>query len=163
MDYILGKKQKGCFFCKIQKEEEDRKNLILRRKKRAFVVMNRFPYSNGHLMIVPKRHCLDLGRLDDREFKELSCLLEVSVQVLKASLHPAGFNIGINIGKAGGAGEEHIHFHIVPRWVGDTNFMPILGETKTIPEYLDETYQKLHAVFRDLSRKGKGRRGGREK
>jgi len=101
-------------------------------------------------MVVPKRHCLDLEQLDQNELRELFNLLRVSTRVLKASLHPHGFNIGMNIGKVGGAGENHLHLHIVPRWAGDTNFMPVIGDTKIVPEYLKSTYQKLHSTFVDL-------------
>lgn len=163
MDYILGKKQRGCIFCKKPMEKKDRENLILYRGRYAFVMMNRFPYNNGHLMVVSKRHCLDLDQLNDKEFQELFFLLRASTQVLKTSLHPHGFNIGINMGRAGGAGEEHLHVHIVPRWTGDTNFMPVLGETKIVPEYLEKTYQKLHAAFMNLRRKKVGRKGARKK
>ena len=106
-------------------------------------------------MIVPKRHHLNLEDLNSDELKEFFELLKTSTQVLKAALRPKGFNIGMNIGKAGGAGEDHIHLHIVPRWVGDTNFMPAIGETRVVPEYLERTYQKLHEAFMDFSRKGK--------
>jgi ATP adenylyltransferase len=106
-------------------------------------------------MIVPKRHTVDLEQLDNNELKELFDLLKTSIRVLKSSLRPHGFNIGMNIGKVGGAGEDHLHIHLVPRWTGDTNFMPVLGETKIISEYLEETYQKLHSVFMDLWRKKK--------
>ena len=120
--------------------------------------MNKYPYTNGHLMVVPKRHCLDLEQLDDNELKELFDLLKASTQVLKTNLRPHGFNIGMNIGKVGGAGEDHLHLHIVPRWTGDTNFMPVIGETKIIPEYLEKTYQKLHSAFMDLLRKRESRK-----
>jgi ATP adenylyltransferase len=163
MGYILEGKQKSCIFCKKPKEKKDKENLILYQNKYAFVMMNKFPYNNGHLMVIPKRHCLDLGQLDDIEFLELSYLLKASTQILKRSLRPHGFNIGINIGKVGGAGEEHIHFHIVPRWTGDTNFMPVLSETKIIPEYLEETYQKLHSAFKGLLERRKELKGGRKK
>jgi ATP adenylyltransferase len=163
MDYILEEKQKGCIFCKKPMERKDKKNLILWKGGYAFVIMNKFPYNNGHLMVVPKRHCIDLDQLGDEEFQELSYLMKASIQVLKEFLHPQGFNIGMNIGKVGGAGEEHIHFHIVPRWTGDTNFMPVLGETKIIPEYLEKTYQKLHSAFRDLCQRERGQKGGRKK
>jgi ATP adenylyltransferase len=125
--------------------------------------MNKFPYNNGHLMVVPKRHCIDIDQLGDEEIQELSFLLKACVEVLKECLHPHGFNLGMNIGQVGGAGEEHIHFHILPRWTGDTNFMPILSETKIIPEYLERTYQKLHAAFRNFSQRKKGRKGGRNR
>jgi ATP adenylyltransferase len=126
-------------------------------------MMNRFPYNNGHLMIVPKRHSLDLDQLYHEELEDLFFLLKTSTQVLKKTLKPHGFNIGINIGVVGGAGEKHIHIHIVPRWTGDTNFMPVLGETKIIPEYLENTYQQLHSAFGDLSLLKKGQKGGRKK
>jgi ATP adenylyltransferase len=163
MDYILQKKKKGCIFCNKLKQEEDEKNLILWRGKYAFVIMNKFPYNNGHLMVVPKRHCIELDQLDDKEIRELSSVLKASLRVLKGCLSPQGFNLGMNIGTVGGAGEEHIHFHIVPRWGGDTNFMPVLSETKIIPEYLDKTYQKLRAGFKNLSDEKRGRKGGRKR
>jgi ATP adenylyltransferase len=143
-------------------ERRDKENLILYQSDHAFVIMNKFPYNNGHLMVVPKRHCIDLGQLRDEEFQEISSLLKASTQVLKECLHPHGFNIGMNIGKVGGAGEEHIHFHIVPRWTGDTNFMPVLSGTKIIPEYLEKDYQKLHSAFRDLFWRERGQKGGRK-
>jgi ATP adenylyltransferase len=150
MDYISREKKGGCFFCKKLKEKRDRKNLILYQGEHVFVVMNRYPYNNGHLMVVPKRHYHDLEQLDDEESKELFGLLRASVKALKACFQPNGFNIGINIGKAAGAGEDHLHLHVVPRWAGDTNFMPVLGETKIVPEYLQRTYERLHSAFSDL-------------
>ncbi len=153
MDYILGDKKKGCFFCRKLKEKEDKKNLILYQGNHVFVVMNRYPYNNGHLMIVPKRHHLGLEQLNEKESRELFDLMRASVKVLKTCFRPHGFNIGINIGKVGGAGEDHLHLHIVPRWAGDTNFMPVMAETKVVPEYLEKTYQRLHSAFSDLSRK----------
>lgn len=114
-------------------------------------------------MVVPKRHCTDLNQLNGKEFQELFFQLKASTQVLKTTLHPHGFNIGINIGAVGGAGEEHIHFHIVPRWTGDTNFMPVLGETKIIPEYLENTYQTLRSAFINLLPSRKGQKGERKK
>lgn len=163
MDYILGEKQKGCIFCRKPLEKKDRENLILYHGKYTFIMMNKFPYNNGHLMIVPKRHCIDFEKLNNHELKELFQLLKASTRTLKTALHPHGFNIGINIGKIGGAGEDHIHFHIVPRWMGDTNFMPVLGETKIIPQYLEKTYQNLHSVFMDMMQGKQGQRGGRKK
>lgn len=156
MDYILREKKKGCFFCQKLKEKKSVKNLILHQGECVFVIMNKFPYTNGHLMVVPKRHCLDFEQLDHNELRELFNLLSISTRVLKTSLHPHGFNIGINIGKVGGAGEDHLHLHIVPRWAGDTNFMPVIGNTKIVPEYLERTYQKLHSTFIDLLNKKEG-------
>jgi len=163
MDYILEKKRKGCIFCNTLTDRQDKKNLILWQSKCAFVIMNRFPYNSGHLMVVPRRHCVDLDQLSNEELQELFYLLKVSTRILKGCLDPHGFNIGINIGNAGGAGEDHIHFHIVPRWTGDTNFMPVLSETKVIPEYLEKTYRKLNSAFRDFFRKRGGQKGGRKK
>jgi len=114
-------------------------------------------------MIVPKRHSFYLEQLRHEELEDLFFLLKTSTRVLKKTLKPHGFNIGINLGVVGGAGEKHIHFHIVPRWTGDTNFMPVLGETKIIPEYLENTYHKLHSAFRDFSFLEKGQKGGRKK
>src|SRR4030043_2162444 len=141
MDYILEKKRKGCFFCRTLRDGNDEDQLLLFRANHGFGIMNKFPYNNGHLMIVPKRHSREFEELRDEELTELFRLVKVSTKVLKASFHPHGFNIGINIGKEAGAGEEHLHLHVVPRWAGDTNFMPVLGETKIIPEYLEKTYQ----------------------
>jgi len=150
MCYIQGEKGKGCIFCQKPSERKDEENLIVCRRRQAFVVMNKFPYNNGHLMVVPKRHCVDLEELDAAESREVFRLLRASIRVLKDTFHPHGFNIGINLGRAGGAGEEHVHVHIVPRWNGDTNFMPVFGETKIIPEYLNETYPRLHAAFQEF-------------
>jgi ATP adenylyltransferase len=164
MDYILEKgekRQEGCIFCVKPLEKRDRENLILHRGTRGFVMMNRFPYINGHLMVIPRRHCVDIDELDENDVKGLFDLLRMTTRVLKETLQPQGFNIGINIGKAGGAGEEQLHIHIVPRWTGDTNFMPILGKTKVVPQYLDETYQTLHAGFRRLLKKRSVRKGGK--
>jgi len=163
MDYILGGKQKGCIFCTKPREKRDRENLILYRSHHGFVMMNRFPYNNGHLMIVPKRHTLDIEALHPEELEDLLFLLGASIRILKRMLKPHGFNIGINLGVAGGAGEKHLHLHIVPRWKGDTNFMPVLGETKVIPEYLENTYRQLHSAFAALPLRGKGQKGGRKK
>lgn len=160
MDYILKEKEEGCFFCLHLKRHQDRETLILHRGQKAFVMMNKYPYNNGHLMIVPYRHCKDLESLRPSELMELFKLVQLSLQILKTALSPQGFNIGINIGKAGGAGEDHLHVHIVPRWAGDTNFMPILGETKVVPEYLANTYQKLRSAFLAHLKKGTRQKGG---
>ncbi|HEX3035804.1 MAG TPA: HIT domain-containing protein [Thermodesulfobacteriota bacterium] len=143
IEYITREKKEGCIFCDIPKEKNDRKNLILYRGKTGFIIMNRYPYSSGHLMAVPYKHTSELAYLDDEERLELINLTDKCVEILK-ELKPDGFNIGMNLGKAAGAGiDDHLHFHIVPRWVGDTNFMPVIADTKAMPEYLDETYLKL--------------------
>jgi ATP adenylyltransferase len=116
------------------------------------------------MMVVPKRHCPDLEQLNDQELQDLFYSLRASTRILKKELRPDGFNIGMNIGKVGGAGvDEHIHFHIVPRWIGDTNFMPVLDDTKIIPEYIEQTYQKLFAAFRELQKKKRIQKGGPRK
>ena len=162
MVYVCHKRQKGCFLCQKPSQRKDEKNLILHQGEHAFVMMNRFPYTNGHLMVVPRRHCLEMEQLSDEEGEELFHLLQISVRVLRTSLCPQGFNIGLNLGKVSGAGEEHLHFHIVPRWVGDTNFMPVLTETKVIPESLQDTYRKLGSAFRTILGKKVDGKGGKK-
>lgn len=141
--YILGKKEK-CIFCDKVKNDKDKENYVLLRGKNAFVILNTFPYNNGHLMVAPYKHVPDLESLEENELGELMGLVKKSTQILKKALNPEGFNIGINMGKVAGAGvEEHIHIHIVPRWGGDTSFISTVGDTKIIPESLDDTFKKL--------------------
>ena len=148
MTYIEGNRTQGCLFCYPLKGGNDRGNLILYRSSQAFIIMNRFPYTNGHLMVAPNRHVASLDELDDGEMVELMALLKKSILILKRALKPDGFNVGMNIGRGAGAGiEDHIHIHIVPRWNGDTNFMPVLVETKVMPEYLETTYERLISFF----------------
>ncbi len=148
MRYILSEKREGCFFCAIAKEDKDRDNYILYRGRTGFIVLNLYPYNNGHLMIVPYKHVASTEDLDQGTLTELMLLLNRSLRLLHRVMNPQGFNIGINLGKVAGAGVEgHVHIHVVPRWEGDTNFMPVLGETKVIPELLDETYEKLMAAL----------------
>lgn len=141
--YILGKKE-GCIFCDKAKENKDKENYVLLRGKNAFVMLNTFPYSNGHLMVAPYKHVPDFEGLEKDVLGELMELVKICTQILKKTLNPEGFNIGANLGKVAGAGVEgHIHIHIVPRWEGDTSFISTVGETKIIPEFLDDTYRKL--------------------
>lgn len=136
--------QKGCFICQALREKQDRKNLILTRTNVAIVMMNRYPYNTGHLMIAPRRHVADLETLTDEEIKDLFTLLKAMKQRLEKVLKPEGFNIGLNLGRVAGAGlKGHLHIHLVPRWVGDTNFMPIIGQTKIISQALDKLYLRL--------------------
>ncbi len=138
----------GCIFCDKSKESDDRKNLIVYRGELGFVMMNRYPYNNGHLMVVPYQHTSEFSSLSSEEKLELFNLLEVSLDVLRKVMKPQGFNIGMNLGRLAGAGiADHLHFHIVPRWGGDTNFMPILGHTKVISEGLEQTWEKLKREF----------------
>ncbi len=148
VDYILGKKSAGCMFCKKIKKKRDKDNLILHRAERTLVMMNRYPYNNGHLLVCPYKHSRDLEGLDGEEIKDLLLSVSRATTLLKKALKPDGFNIGMNLGRISGAGiEDHLHFHIVPRWSGDTNFMPVLAEARVIPEHLEKTYQKLFKFF----------------
>lgn len=148
MEYILSKKPEGCIFCKMPSESEDEKNLILKRARYCYIIMNRYPYNNGHLMIVPFKHIPDLNGLDDEEMLELMKLTKLSIRCLKEAFSPDGFNVGINLGKIAGAGiEAHLHIQIVPRWAGDSSFIAIFGETRVIPEHLQETFKRLKPFF----------------
>ena len=146
LEYILEAKTEGCVFCESPRRDEDEKNHILHRGKHAFVIMNAFPYSNGHLLIAPYSHTGDLADLTDDESLEIMQLCQKCCGVLKRVCAPDGFNLGVNLGTAAGAGiSDHVHMHIVPRWSGDTNFMPVFADVKVIPEALDATYKKLKA------------------
>ncbi|MCH7895299.1 MAG: HIT domain-containing protein [candidate division NC10 bacterium] len=144
MQYIVGPKSNGCILCEKAKGDEDTKNLILARGPLTYVLMNIYPYNSGHLMIAPYRHLKSLEKLSPDETAEMIAWASKSERILREAFHAEGFNIGVNVGKVAGAGiDDHLHMHVVPRWNGDTNFMPVLGETKVIPEYLEETYAKL--------------------
>jgi len=148
MKYILKEKKEGCIFCEKPKENQDKKNYILYRGKFCFVILNAFPYNNGHLMIAPYAHIKNIEELNNNTLIELMSLCQKSITVLKERMDPQGFNIGINISKVAGAGIlEHVHLHIVPRWEGDTNFMPVISDTRVIPQYLSETYNLLKPGF----------------
>lgn len=148
MEYILSEKSTGCLFCVKLAENTDGQNYILLRADHSFVMMNYYPYNNGHLMIVPYRHVANLSALNAAEQAELMALVCRCQGVLVKAMRPEGFNIGMNLGKIAGAGvEQHLHFHIVPRWNGDTNFMPITGHTKVIPQALNESYAFLKPLF----------------
>jgi len=151
IEYILSEKEEGCLFCRVISEDRDDENLILYRGEKAYIILNKYPYNNGHLMIVPYRHVPNIEDLDDDELLEICRLTILSIKLLKHVMKPEGFNIGANIGKAAGAGiEEHFHLHIVPRWVGDTNFMPIIGDTKVVVEAIRETYKKLKKGLKEV-------------
>ena len=143
IEYICGGKNEGCIFCDKPKEGKDKENLILYKGESSFIIMNRYPYSNGHLMAVPYRHTNNMSELDDSERLELMNLTTKCIEILNV-MNPDGFNVGMNLGTAGGAGiDDHLHFHIVPRWNGDTNFMPLIADVKVMPEYLEDTYKTL--------------------
>ena len=153
MAYIEGAQRDGCLFCEKPREGADRNNLILSRGPLTYVVMNLFPYSNGHLMIVPYRHCADLAQLSPEESLDLMQSAQRCTQILQEAFRAEGFNIGFNLGKVAGAGiADHLHLHIVPRWMGDTNFMPVLADTKVMPEYLEVGYDKLYPLFQGQGR-----------
>jgi ATP adenylyltransferase len=148
MAYIQAAKEQGeddgCIFCDLPAEGDDERTKILVRGERAFVILNSFPYNPGHLMVAPFRHVGDFGAIETDEFAEVDALLARSVRALEGEMDPLGFNLGMNLGRVAGAGiPGHLHWHVVPRWNGDTNFMPVVGQTRVLPELLDETYARL--------------------
>ena len=152
MEFIKSEKPAGCIFCRDSIRCVD---LVLFEGKNAFVMMNRYPYTSGHLMIVPFRHVSRLEDLLPEEKLEIFNLQDVSVRVLNSAIQPDGFNIGMNLGKAAGAGiEDHIHVHVVPRWSGDTNFMSVLGDVRVIPEDVYKTCELLLPYFKKYSVEG---------
>ena len=139
----------ACFLCTLPRLTNDRESLILHRAERAFVILNRYPYNSGHLMIAPYAHTGDLAKLDPTIAADLMHTTQRTVHGLEAEYRPDGFNVGMNLGRPAGAGvPDHLHIHVVPRWNGDTNFMPVVGETKVLPETLDQTYDRLLPHFR---------------
>lgn len=152
IEYIVKAEQSDCFLCQKPKEDEDESNLIIYRGESNFIILNSFPYNPGHVMVAIYRHVGRLEDLTDLESEEHVRLVKRSIKLLRAVLNPAGFNVGINLGRVAGAGvEDHIHTHIVPRWQGDSNFMPVVSNTKVLPEALAATYKKLKAHISDVS------------
>lgn len=150
-EYITGEKKEGCVFCTAQKSGDDKKEFILYRGKHVFVIMNIYPYNTGHIMITPYRHLPCLSELSKDEILEFSVVVQKSIGILRTAMTPDGFNTGSNIGKSAGAGVvDHVHTHIVPRWNGDTNFMPICAGTKVLSEDLNTTYQNLLTYFKSI-------------
>jgi len=145
MEYILGDKEKGCIFCKALSEQD---NLTLYKGEETMVIMNKFPYINGHLLVAPAKHLSALDQLSKGEMGDLLETVEQSVGILKKVMNPDGFNVGLNLGKVSGAGfEKHLHFHIVPRWFGDTNALTVFADVRVIPEHLITTYNNLKPYF----------------
>jgi len=141
-------KVEGCILCEKPRQNNDAQNYILHRGEKNFVMLNSYPYNPGHLMIAPYCHVANLEELTTEELHEHFEIVSRSLKVLRQVFNPGGFNIGINVGKVAGAGiEEHVHTHIVPRWQGDTNFMPVLSDVRVMPEALAETYEKLRGKF----------------
>lgn len=151
IDYILSPKPPAgdeSLFARIARSEEDVSNLVIHRDRHCFVLLNRYPYNGGHLMVAPYKETADLNDLDETALAELILVTRRCVRTLQAVMNPDGFNIGLNLGHAAGAGVQgHLHFHIVPRWNGDSNFMPVIANTGVIPEALLETASKLRAAF----------------
>jgi ATP adenylyltransferase len=153
MPYIArDKSSDACVFCRISSQDIqcDSQNYVLFRAQRTFAVLNLFPYNNGHLMVVPYDHLASLELLPTQTQADLMHMVTYCVELLRRAMQPAGFNVGLNIGKAAGAGiDDHIHIHVVPRWMGDTNFMPVIAESRVIPEWLDGTYAKLKSFVEE--------------
>ena len=145
MEYITGRKPDGCIFCEGSAREED---LVLYEGKSCYVMMNKYPYTSGHLLVIPFRHICDIEEMNAEEKMEMMELTDICVRTLKNALAPEGFNIGMNLGKVAGAGvDDHLHIHVVPRWLGDTNFTTVLGEVRVIPEDITKTRNTLLHYF----------------
>ena len=140
--------EQGCIFCVKPGEADDRANLIVHRGERCFVILNLYPYTNGHLMVAPFEHVGGVQDLPTETTAEMMALAQRAIAVLEEEYEPHGFNVGFNQGRVAGAGvEHHIHMHVVPRWGGDTNFMPVLADTRVMPQTLDQTYEALSGAF----------------
>ena len=151
LDYISGEKPDECIMCRFQNPGNDKENLILHRAKNCYVMLNRYPYNNGHLMIIPYQHCGTLTELEEETWLEMAKLVRNTETILNKVYNCDGINIGINLGCAAGAGiAEHLHIHIVPRWVGDSNFMSVIGGERVIPESFASAYNKLAPEFAKL-------------
>ncbi|HEX6778845.1 MAG TPA: HIT domain-containing protein [Ktedonobacterales bacterium] len=153
MAYInSGSEEQGCIFCTKPADGHDEEHYILYRSQRCFVMLNIFPYNNGHLMIVPFQHVPSIEGLDTATLTDLMATAQLCLRAFQLAMQPHGFNMGINQGKVAGAGiADHVHFHIVPRWNGDTNFMPVLADVKVMPDYLRNTYQQLRRALASLT------------
>lgn len=145
LDYVQEEsKDDGCFLCRAERDTKDRENLVLWRTGRSFAMLNRWPYNNGHLLVAPKAHKAEFSELTDEEMLDQMKLLRKCKEALKDSINPHGFNVGLNEGRAAGAGlEGHLHWHIVPRWHGDSNFMPVVASAKVIPQSLEALWELL--------------------
>jgi ATP adenylyltransferase len=140
----------ACVFCAAAHAEDDREMLVVHRAERNFVILNRFPYTSGHVMVIPYSHVATLEDLDDTSLTEMILLVRRTEKYLRALYRPDGLNIGMNIGRSAGAGiAEHLHMHLLPRWTGDTNFMTTVGETRVVPEDLGITWERLRGAFKE--------------
>ena len=144
-------KDDGCIFCQKMREDDVREALVLARTGHSVIMLNKYPYTNGHLLLAPKRHEKDLSSLSADEYGDLNEALRRSIDIVRKSYNAAGVNLGMNLGKCAGAGiEDHLHWHVVPRWEGDNNFMPVLAETRVMPQHLLESYDQLKPYFQRL-------------
>ena len=151
MKYILGEKPHDCVFCEALEADDDAANYVVYRGEAVALVLNRYPYTNGHMLVVPYVHVGDLLDLDDDTLASMMLLTAKGLRLLRAAMGPHGFNVGLNLGRAAGAGiQDHVHVHIVPRWENDTNFMPVLSDVRVIPEWLDDTYSNLIAALHKM-------------
>jgi ATP adenylyltransferase len=150
LQYIRGEKSDECIFC-TKPALDDESALIVRRGDRCFVMLNGFPYTSGHVMVAPYEHVADLAALEEPTALELMALTQESIRAISTAYGPDGFNVGANLGTVAGAGiADHVHFHVVPRWEGDTNFMSVVGEVRVLPESLDDTQRTLKEAFAEL-------------
>jgi len=150
-DFILAEKEKGCIFCRRLKMKDSVRNLIVYRGDKAFVILNKFPYNSGHTMIVPNRHVAHVEKLNEAESREFFELIQKTVVAIKRALKPGSLNLGMNLGRISGAGiPSHVHMHVVPRWHGDTNFMPVIGKTNVVSVPLEPVYEALKKEFSKL-------------
>jgi len=151
MEFIDAPKPAGCIFCELpaaEGEEEDRRSLVAHRSARSFTLLNKFPYNNGHVLVIPRAHVSALEELTPGDFADLHDELRRAVAVIREVYRAEGMNVGMNLGKVAGAGiADHLHYHVVPRWGGDTNFMPVLADTKVMIEHLDQSWQKIRQGF----------------
>jgi ATP adenylyltransferase len=148
IEYIRQTKPQGCILCDKPKENKDEANGILFRGKFNYIMLNNYPYNPGHLMVVPYFHTAELKELDGEVKLEMFEIITRSIEALKTAMQPAGFNVGMNLGRVAGAGiDDHLHAHVVPRWNGDTNFMPVIGDLRVIPQAVAETYKQLKECF----------------
>jgi ATP adenylyltransferase len=148
LEYLTAPGTDGCVFCEAAESSDDRENLVLLRGEWSFLILNRFPYNNGHFLVVPYAHVPSLEDLEAQVLTEMMLLLNRGLAALRAAMQPQGFNVGANLGQVAGAGiEEHVHLHAVPRWSGDTNFMPVLGDMRVIPQTWDQTYDALREAL----------------
>jgi len=164
MTLICAPKRKGCIFCELPRKGDARDNLVLAVTSRSVVMLNRYPYSNAHLLIAPRRHVAQLDRLGVAERRDLDDTLRASIGILRRNLRPEGMNVGMNLGEVAGAGiADHLHWHVVPRWKGDTNFMPVLGSVRVIPQHLLESYDSLSPSFSVIRRRSPPVAAGRRR